>query len=57
MDVEFYSLSDTFYFIISVYIGQKIYLFFRGMQFQDLNNQKIPSSSGLLAFKSQYIKG
>jgi len=27
------------------------------MQFQDLNAQKIPTTRGLLAFKSQYFKG
>jgi len=28
-----------------------------GLQFQDLNAQKIPASRGLLAFKNQYVKG
>jgi hypothetical protein len=28
-----------------------------GLQFQDLNAEKIPASTGLQAFKSQYFKG
>ena len=52
MNVDFYSLSNSFYFIILCYIEQKIYL-----QFQDLNAQKSPASRGLWPFKSQYFKG
>ena len=47
--VEFYSLSNRFYFIILCYIEQKIY--------QDLNAQKTPAGRGLLAFKMPYAKG
>ena len=58
VNVEFYSLSNHFCFIILCCIEQKIYLFFcGGLQFRDLNAQKIPASRGLLAFKSQYVKG
>ena len=45
--VEFYSLSNSFYFIILCYIEQKKYLFCGGMQFQDLNAQKTPTGRGL----------
>ena len=42
MNVEFYSLSNSFYFIILCYIGRKyIYLFCGGLQFQDLSAQKV----------------
>jgi len=54
---EFYSLSNSFCFVILCYIEQKIYLFLWSLQFQDLNAQKILASRGLLAFKSQYFKG
>jgi hypothetical protein len=58
MNVEFYSLSNTFYFIILCYIEQKIYICFcGGLQFHDLNAQKIPATRGLLEFKSPYFKG
>ena len=39
-NVEFYSLSNSFCFIMLCYIEQKIYMFCGGLQFQDLNAQK-----------------
>jgi len=57
INVEFYSLSNSFYFIILCYIEQKIYFFCGGLQFQDLNAQKFPTNRGILAFQSQYVKG
>ena len=57
INVEFYSLSNHFYFIILCYIEQKIICFCGVLQFQDLNAQKILARRGLLAFKSQYFKG
>ena len=57
MNVEFYSLSNSFHFIILCYIEQKIYLFCGSLQFQDLNAQKTPASRGLWPFKCQYCKG
>jgi len=45
--VEFYSLSDSFYFIILCYIEQKKYLFLWRDQFQNLNAQKTPAGRGL----------
>jgi hypothetical protein len=37
--------------------AENISVFCGGLQFQDLNAQKIPASKVLLAFKSQYVKG
>ena len=45
--VEFYSLSNSFYFIILCYIEQKIYLFLWRDAIQDLNAQKTPAGRGL----------
>jgi len=54
--VEFYSLSNSYYFIILLYRAEKI-CFCGGTQFQDLNAQKNPAGRGLLAFKMPYAKG
>jgi hypothetical protein len=40
-----------------LYRAESISVFLGGMQFQDINAQKIPASRGLLAFKSHYFKG
>ena len=57
MNAEFYSLSNSFHFIILLYRAENIPCFCGGMQFQDLNAQTILATRGLLAFKSQYFKG
>ena len=57
MNVEFYSLSNSFYLKILCYIEKKYTCFCGGLQFQDLNAQKILASRGLRPFKSQYFKG
>jgi hypothetical protein len=54
--VEFYSLSNIFYFIIFCYKQGKIYLFLWRLQFQDLNAQNFLVARGLLTFNSQYFK-
>jgi len=55
--VEFYSLSNSFYFIILCYIEQKIYLFLWREAISKFKCPKTPAGRGLLAFKSQYVKG
>jgi hypothetical protein len=47
MDVEFYSLSSSFYFTILCYTEQKYICLCGGMQFQDLNAKKFqPAGDG-----------
>jgi hypothetical protein len=58
INVEFYSLSNSFNFIISCYIEQKIYLFLWTAAISRFKcPKKIPTTRGLLALKSQYFKG
>jgi hypothetical protein len=55
--VEFYSLSNSFYFIIVCYTERKIYLC-GGLQFQDLNAQKFgpPGDYWLLKLGTLKVK-
>jgi hypothetical protein len=39
------------------YRAENITFLCGGMQFQDLNAQKFLASGGVLAFRSQYVKG
>ena len=57
MNVEFYSLSNSFYFIILCYIEQKIYLFLLRPAVLRFKCPKFLAIRGLWPFKSQYFKG
>jgi len=58
INVEFYSFSNSFCFIIVCYIEQKRYLFlWRSAIWAFKYAQKIPATRELLAFQSQYFKG
>jgi len=57
MNVESYSLSKSFYFIILCYIEQKIYLSLWRPAVSRFKCRKNSSHRELRAFKSQYYKG
>jgi hypothetical protein len=57
INVEFYSPSDSFYFIILCCIEHKIYLILWRPAISRFKCPKNSATRGLPAFKSQYFKG
>jgi len=57
INVEFYSLSNAFYFIILCYIEQKIYLFLWRPAISSFKCPKFRPAVEYQAFKSPYVKG
>ena len=57
MNVEFYSLSNSLYFVILCYIEWKIYMFLWRPAISGFLMPKSLAIRRKLAFKIQYLKG